>query len=142
MTLGSKITSAIHAKYLCFFADEMKLTAISHSIVQATRPRSVISLVLFGDGLDHEFGSKQLLNQLARLGFSITSEEVNRYKQSVVQTEQESLPQAYPESAMLDGLGTFHGMCIISMSNACVGTTGAFGKLKLDVCRAQKLPTL
>ena len=34
--------------------------------------------------LDHVFGSKWFLNHLARLGFSITSDEVKLYKQSVL----------------------------------------------------------
>ena len=33
------------------------------------------------------FGSRWLVNELSRLGFSITYDEVNRYKQSVIQSE-------------------------------------------------------
>ena len=74
--------------------DELKQTAISHAIVQAARPRSVISPVLFGVGvtLDHLFGSKLLLTILSKLGFSITSDEVTRFKQSVVSSSDENLP--------------------------------------------------
>jgi len=84
---------------LCVFlenliCDEVKQIAIGHSIVQASRPRSVISPVLFGIGvsLDHVLASKWLLTFLSRLGFSITHEEVNRYKQSVVQADNTELP--------------------------------------------------
>lgn len=41
--------------------------------------------VLFGVGVkvDHICGSKHIVDELAWLGFSISSYEVNRYKQSV-----------------------------------------------------------
>ena len=42
--------------------------------------------ILFGSGveLDHVIGPKWLLDHLARLGFSVTSDEVKLYKQSVL----------------------------------------------------------
>ena len=45
--------------------------------------------ILFGLGveIDHIFGSKWLINQLSRLGFSISYDEVARHKQSVIQSE-------------------------------------------------------
>ena len=73
------------------------------------------------------FGSKWLINELARLGFSITYDKVVRYKQSVIQSETlENLLTEYPPDtftqwaadnvdhnvATLDGQGTFHGMGI------------------------------
>jgi len=111
---------------------ETKNIAISHSIVQAARPRSVISPVLFGVGvsLDHAFSSKWLLETLSRLGFSISYDEVNLYKQSVVLNENLDSPEGFPSSftqwsgdnvdhnvVTIDGSGTFHGMGIISMSS-------------------------
>ena len=111
--------------------DEIKQISLGHSIVQASRPRSLLSPVLFGVGvsLDHVLASKWLLTLLSRLGFSITSEEVNRYKQSVVQTTDNDLPPNYPDcftqwsgdnvdhnTVTLNGEGVFHGMGIISMS--------------------------
>jgi hypothetical protein len=75
------------------------------------------------------FGSKLFLTMLYRLGFSVSYDEVTRYRQSVAQTEGTGLPEKSPMSftqwsadnvdhnvATLDGLGTFHGMGIISMS--------------------------
>ena len=49
----------------------------------------VITPTLFGIGveMDHVFGSRWLVNELSRLGFSISYDEVNRYKQSVIQSE-------------------------------------------------------
>jgi hypothetical protein len=114
--------------------DELKQVSISHSIVQAARPRSAISPILFGLGvsLDHMFGSRKALDMLARLGFSISHDEVDRYKQSVVQCTKPDVPQSYSHSftqwsgdnvdhnvKTLDGTGTFHGMGIISMKTPC-----------------------
>ena len=112
--------------------DELKQISISHSIVQACRPCSVISPVLFGVGveLDHLYRSKFLVDECARLGFSISSDEVSRYKQSVIRANaNEQSLQAYPKSftqwiadnvdhniVTLDGQGTFHGMGIIAAS--------------------------
>ena len=68
---------------------QLKQTSIGHAIIQAARPRSVITPTLFGLGveLDHVFGSKWLINELSRLGFSVSYDEVTRYKQSVIQSE-------------------------------------------------------
>src|SRR6218665_1253048 len=110
---------------------ELKQVAICHSIVQAARPRSVLSPILFGVGvsLDHAFGSRWALHMLSRLGYSISYNEVNVYKQSVMQNQTPDFPQSHPDSFTqwsgdnvdhnintLDGSGTFHGMGIISMS--------------------------
>ena len=65
---------------------ELKQNSIGQSIIQAAWPRSVITPILFGLGIemDHVFGSKWLISELAHLGFSITYDEVVRYKQSVI----------------------------------------------------------
>ena len=83
-------------------SSELKQNSIGQCccIVQAARPRSVITPTLFGLGveLDHVFGSKWLINELSRLGFSIAYDEVNRYKQSVIQNESlENLLTEYPQ---------------------------------------------
>ena len=110
---------------------QLKQTSIGHAIVQAARPRSVITPTLFGLGveLDHVFGSKWLINELSTLGFS---DEVTRYKQSVIQSENrdnlltEYLPGNFTQwvadnvdhniIVTLDGQGTFHGMGVIAIS--------------------------
>lgn len=81
--------------------------------------------------MDHVFGSRWLIDELSRLGFSITSDEVSRYKQSVIQTESLNnlLSEYFPGTftqwvadnvdhniATLDGQNTFHGMGIIAVS--------------------------
>jgi len=112
--------------------DEVKQVAVSHSIVQSCRPRSVISSVLFGIGvqLDHLYRSKFLVAQLCRLGMSVSYDEITRFKQSVIQAnETGNNIRPYPSSftqwvadnvdhntMTLDGLNTFHGMGIIAAS--------------------------
>ena len=101
----------------------LKKIAIGHSITQACR-RRVISPLIFGLGveLDNAFSSKWLNDHLSRFGFSITSDEVRRFKQSIM--EQETILPELPNgsfvqwsadnvdhnSVTLDGKGTFHGM--------------------------------
>ena len=64
---------------------DLKQVAIGHCILGATRPKSVIPPVPFGVGIemDHMFGSRWLVNELHRLGFSISYDEVIKYKHSV-----------------------------------------------------------
>ena len=134
---------------------ELKQVAVSQAIVQAARPKSVISPILFGLGVsvDHSFGSKWLLDSLSRFGFSVSYDEVNLYKQSVIQSHIPDLPQSYPDSftqwsadnvdhnvVTLDGSNTFHGMGIISMStpfNASHLERGSF--LELPVQRISRV---
>ena len=61
----------------------------SYIIINATRPRSCIPSILFGLGVeaDHVVGSKWLVNELRRLGFSVSTDEVTWYKQSVMENE-------------------------------------------------------
>ena len=67
-----------------------KELANSNAVISATMPKSVIAPILLGVGvqMDHTYGSKWLNDELARLGFSISSAEVYRYKQSVMPSEQ------------------------------------------------------
>lgn len=81
--------------------------------------------------MDHVFGSRWLINELSQFGFSISYDEVNRYKQSVIQSESlESLLMEYfpgtftqwvadnvdHNVASLDGNNSLHGMGIIAIS--------------------------
>ena len=112
---------------------KLKQNSIGHSIIQSAKPRSAITPTLFGIGveMDHVFGLRWLVNELSRLGFSITYDEVNRYKQSVIQSENldSLLAEYFPGTftqwvadnvdhnvATLDGKGTLHGMGIIAVS--------------------------
>lgn len=111
----------------------VKQVSIGQCILHACCPRLGIPPVLLGLGVevDHVFGSKWLTNELAQLGYSVTYDEVLRYKQSVVASmnEEQEMKNQFPGSftqwvadnvdhniATLDGKGTFHGMGIISAS--------------------------
>ena len=64
----------------------VKRAAIGQCLVRAARPWSVIPPLLFGLGaeLDHIFGSKWLINELFRLGYYISYDEVTRFKQNSI----------------------------------------------------------
>jgi len=127
---------------------KLKKASLSQCIIQAARPRSVIAPIPFGVGIsvDKTTGCRQLIKQLATLGFSITPDEVDQFKQSaIVQTDNEE-NNAEPRIevfanackqwiadnvdhnvATLSGEGTFHGMGIICIGNDSVG--GTFGNI-------------
>ena len=67
----------------------VKQASIGQALVHAMKPRSSLPPILFGMGveMDHLFGSKWLLNELNRLGFSLWYKEITRYKQLVVCNE-------------------------------------------------------
>ena len=102
--------------------------------------------------MDHVFASKWLVNELSRLGFSLTYHELTRFKQSAVQMDESgSTAEAYPESftqwvgdnvdhntVTLDGQGTFHGMGVISISTPTDMHT--FGEQKRAVPRRARVP--
>ena len=110
----------------------VKRAAIGQCLVRTARPRSVIPPLLFrlSVELDHIFWSKWLINQLSRLGYSISYDEVTRFKQnSIVLANFEYVLPKYPGSVTqlvadnvdpnicsLDGKNTFHGMGVIAVS--------------------------
>ena len=114
---------------------KLKQGSLGQSIVQAARLHSFISPLLLGLALklDIQHGSEELLMALARLGFSVSYDEVVRYKQSVVmaQVPGQSCARPYPEVftqwvgdnvdhniRTLDGKNTFHVMGLISISDS------------------------
>ena len=76
------------------------------------------------------FGSSWLIDELSKLGFSVSYQEVRRFKQSVAENDDSlnSMVSARPEfaqwvadnvdhnTATLDGKNTLHGMGIIAAS--------------------------
>ena len=110
----------------------VKRAAFGQCLVRASRPRSVIPPLLFGLGveLDHVLGSKWLINELLRLGYSISYNEVTRFKQnSIISSNFEDVLPKYPGSVTqwvannvdhnictLDGKSTFHGIGVIAVS--------------------------
>ena len=111
--------------------DSLKATAISHSIVQACIPRSCISPLLLGIGvsLDYYLASKWPITTLSKLGVSLSSDEVIKFKRSTSLQSLDSNILKDPDFitqwsadnvdhniSTLDGTGSFHGMGIMSIS--------------------------
>ena len=74
---------------------------------------------------------------MARLGFSITPEEVTRFKQSAIEdmnnddsTPEESNNDYKQWVATMTGKGTFHGMGIICVDSKPTGSFGNIPSLK------------
>ena len=118
---------------------KIKQLVVGQCIVQAAKPRSVLCPIPLGLGVELEktLGSKWLLNHLAKLGLSVSADEVLRFKQSTVQHSKEyhneALEKDNNESFLqrsadnvnhniltLTGKGTFHEMGIISMTSSTV----------------------
>ena len=79
----------------------MKRAAISQCLVWAARPKLVILPLLFGLSveLDHIFGSKWFINELFHLGYSISYDEVTRFKQnSIISSNFEDILPKYSDS--------------------------------------------
>ena len=68
------------------FPSKLKQISIGQCITQASRPRSLISPIPFGIGvdLDKSFATKWFVDHLAKFGFSVTSEEVKLFKESAI----------------------------------------------------------
>ena len=107
--------------------------SFGQAIVHSLRPRSSIPPVLFGTAvqMEHVFGSKWLLKEMSALGYSMSYDEVTRFKQNVHRHERidDYLKDYFPGSfhqwhgdnadinvGTLDGKGTFHGMGIMISS--------------------------
>ena len=117
---------------------EVKQASIGQCIVRAAKPRSSVPPLLFGLAveMDHVFGSKWLVNELFRLGYAISYDDVTRYKQSVAEMEtiDDVLTNYMPGSFTqwvadnidhnldtIDGKDTFHGMGVISVTTPAYG---------------------
>ena len=108
----------------------LKQASLGQCLLKAMKPNSVIPPLLFGLGVetDHAIGSKTLLIELAKLGYSISYDEIKRYKQSLMKNESNSIASAVTEFnqlvadnvdhnvCTLDGKGTLYGMGIIACS--------------------------
>ena len=71
---------------------DLTQTSIDQAIVNAVKPRSCIAPLMFGLGIeaDNIIGSKYILTELDRLVFSVSHDEVTRYKKSVICSEDAS----------------------------------------------------
>ena len=109
---------------------DLKQISIGQAIVNTVKPGSCIAPLMFALGIDSDkvFRSKWVLRELNRFGFSISHDEVTRYKQSVVCNEdvsdfinanlsvsfsQWSADNVDHNVCTTDGKGTLHGMGLI-----------------------------
>ena len=139
-------------------SSELKQVSIGHAIIQASR-KAVITPTMFGLGveMDHVIGSRWLIDELSQLGFSITYDEVNRYKQPVIAYEcldsilTEYLPGTFTQwiadnidhnLATLNGQGTFHGMGIIAVSTPKGGTELTSNSREIKMQKPMKVSEL
>ena len=110
--------------------NELRQASLGQTMKKAVKTKSYIPLLLFGLDveLDQVFGSKWLLNELFQLGFSISHDEISRFKDSVLAHKDEDpeslLDGVYTQwvadnvdhnVCIIDGKGTFHGMGIIAI---------------------------
>ena len=111
----------------------LKQASIGQAIVHAARPRRGVMLpLLFGVAVDvAQCGLNDMQIKLSRLGFSFSVDEIRRYKHSIMNmscdssTASDQIPTMHfvadnvdHNVRTLDGLGTFHGMGIISVTSA------------------------
>ena len=117
--------------------NELKQISLAQCIVNAIKPRSSIAP---SRKVEKVFGSKWLITELNKLGFSISSNETTRYKQSVVCNENISdyLKDVMPGSfcqwsagnvdhkiSSIDGKGSLDAMGIIVSSTSSFSNDSA-----------------
>ena len=116
---------------ICTSADTIKVAAIGQSIMQVSRPRSLIAPLQIGLGvqLHYQYAKRFLVDTLNHLGFCSSYTEVQRFEKNAALHSSFELPisddtekpfvQYVADNVdhniqTLDGTGTFHGMGIIS----------------------------
>ena len=108
---------------------DVKIASLGQAIVQATRPRVLISPLQIGLAVElhHHFGSKFLIDTLNSLGFCSSYSEVKKFEVSAAVSQGTDIPgltsghfvQFIADNVdhnirTLDGHNTFHGMGIIA----------------------------
>ena len=109
--------------------NNLKIASIGQAIMQAARPRVLLSPLQFGLAIQmhNHFSSRFVVDSLFKHGFACSYSEVQRYERSAAITQGAELPK--PEAGQfiqfmadnvdhnirsIDGFNTFHGMGIIS----------------------------
>lgn len=97
--------------------------------MQSSRPHVIITplQLALGVQLNHQYGSRFLLDTLRSLGFCSTYAEVNRFERSAAASQGTEIPNLTVETFVqyvtdnvdhntctIDGYNTFHGMSMIS----------------------------
>lgn len=114
--------------FKCLVGSDLKQAALGQCLIKAMRPNTVIPRLLFGLDIkvDHLIGSNTLVFELAKMGYSISSDEIKRFKQSF-EVQEKSITQEKASSTFMqrvgdycdrnatiqDSKGTFHFMGII-----------------------------
>ncbi|VDI60803.1 Hypothetical predicted protein, partial [Mytilus galloprovincialis] len=77
----------------------LKLSAIGQTIIQATRPRSLIAPLQIGLAVQmhHHFGSRFLIDSLYNMGFSSSYSEVQRYEMNAAMSQGTDIPEVTEE---------------------------------------------
>ena len=83
------LPSSLRLLLKAIIPNQVKVVSIGQCIVSAAKPRSSLPAVLFGLGVevDEEIGSRWIIEERYRFGFSVSYDEVKRFKQSVVLDE-------------------------------------------------------
>lgn len=107
----------------------VKLASLGHSIMQATRPRTILAPLHVGLGvqLHHHFASKFLIESLNKHGFCCSYSEVQKFGRSAAMAQGTDIPgyttnhfvQYVADNVdhnirTIDGMNTFHGMGMIA----------------------------
>ena len=123
---------------------KLKTASIGQALVQAARPKILLSPLQLGLGVDvhHLSASKYLVEHLKKLGFCLSYAEVKRYEQSAALSHGTDLEGVATNSCIqfvadnvdhnirtLDGTGTFHGM---GMAAAVTPTIRSRRSIKRD----------
>ena len=96
----SEISRAVPPLLLLFISSlvqsKLKQCSLAQALIQAARPQTSITPLVFGLAvqLDHEFGSEFLLQQLSRLGFCASYDEVTRFKTSLMSSGNDRIPDS------------------------------------------------
>lgn len=108
----------------------LKIAAIGQAMIQAARPRVIISplQISLGVVLHQHFASRFLIDTLHNLGFCTSYSEIKKFQSSAAVVQGNSLQVDVGEESCLqfvadnvdhnactiDGLNTFHGMGIMA----------------------------
>ena len=114
----------------CGKENDMKIAAIGQAIMQAARPRTLLSPLQVGLAVQmhHQFASQFLIDVLFQLGFCVSYPEVKKFEMSAAMAQGTDIPGVTHEHFVhyvadnvdhnvctLDGFNTFHGMGTIAV---------------------------
>lgn len=125
----------------------LKVAGLGQGIMQAARPRSFLMPLLHSVGVeaDHSGGEK-FHTQLSRLGYSLSHDEVRRYKHSIIHHKNVCCDAMKKNSAMVEPLKSTPptttafdletGPSVNVSSHLCTNSVTATSSVEKDVCIA------